>query len=86
MILVCFSVDNPTSLLNVHERWIGEVKHYCKDIPIVLVACKKDLRENENVIQQLKNANEAPVSTEHGMAASKKIGAAAYWECLCNNV
>lgn len=43
--LVCFSVDSPESLDNVKTIWVPELRHYCPETPIVLVACKIDLRE-----------------------------------------
>ena len=44
VILMCFSVDSPDSLQNIPEKWVPEVKHFCPNVPIVLVGNKKDLR------------------------------------------
>ena len=44
VVLICYAVDNPDSLMNVEERWCSEVRHYCPKIPIILVGNKKDLR------------------------------------------
>uniref|UniRef100_A0A3B4WB55 Ras homolog family member B n=1 Tax=Seriola lalandi dorsalis TaxID=1841481 RepID=A0A3B4WB55_SERLL len=48
VILMCFSVDSPDSLENIPEKWVPEVKHFCPNVPIILVANKKDLRNDEN--------------------------------------
>uniref|UniRef100_A0A3B4AU79 Uncharacterized protein n=1 Tax=Periophthalmus magnuspinnatus TaxID=409849 RepID=A0A3B4AU79_9GOBI len=49
VILMCFSVDSPDSLENIPEKWVPEVKHFCPNVPIILVANKKDLRHDEDV-------------------------------------
>ena len=41
---VCFSMDNATSLRNVNQSWIEEIKQAGIGIPRVLVGCKQDIR------------------------------------------
>uniref|UniRef100_A0A4W3GUG8 Uncharacterized protein n=1 Tax=Callorhinchus milii TaxID=7868 RepID=A0A4W3GUG8_CALMI len=53
VILMCFSIDNPDSLENIPEKWTPEVKHFCPNVPIILVGNKKDLRNDEVVRQEL---------------------------------
>ena len=43
VILLCFSIDSPDSLENISEKWTPEVKHFCPNVPIILVGNKKDL-------------------------------------------
>jgi Ras family protein A len=81
VILICFSVDSPDSLDNVLEKWISEVLHFCQGVPIILVACKADLRNDHNTIEQLGQQQQQPVSTADGQAVAQKIGAADYLEC-----
>lgn len=38
--------------------------HFCAGLPIILVGCKKDLRRDPNVIRDLKNTSQRPVSPE----------------------
>jgi hypothetical protein len=45
-------------------QWISEVMHFCAGLPIILVGCKKDLRRDPNVIRDLKNTSQRPVSPE----------------------
>ena len=80
VVLIAFAIDAPDSLDNVLDKWIGEVLQHCKNIPILLVALKKDLREDENTLQDLRNSNQVPVSYEQGLACAEKIGAK-YAEC-----
>lgn len=81
VILVCFAVDSPDSLDNVQEKWISEVLHFCVNLPIVLVACKKDLRDDPRIINELRGANQRPVTYQEGANMAQKIGARAYLEC-----
>jgi len=48
VILLCFALDKRQSFLNLSERWIMEVKYYCKDARIILAGMKSDLRESGN--------------------------------------
>lgn len=81
VILMCFSVDSPDSLENIPEKWVPEVKHFCPNVPIILVANKKDLRNDENVKNELSRLKLEPVKTEDGRAMAMRIGAYDYLEC-----
>jgi len=81
VILICFSIDNPDSLENVQEKWVSEVLHFCQGLPILLIGCKKDLRDDPKVIEELAKNKQKPVSAEEGQAIAQKIGAYKYLEC-----
>ncbi|KAM3161625.1 GTP-binding protein RHO4 [Lachancea thermotolerans] len=49
LLMVCYSVDSKTSLHNVQELWIPEVRHFCPDTPIMLVGLKSDLYALDNL-------------------------------------
>ena len=53
-ILICFAIDDYDSLYNVPEKWSTEAKQYCMGVPIVLVATKTDLRDDEETLEKLK--------------------------------
>ncbi|XP_045924856.1 rho-related GTP-binding protein RhoG-like [Micropterus dolomieu] len=38
VIIICFSIDSPTSYENVKRKWHQEVKDHCPNVPILLVA------------------------------------------------
>ncbi|KAI9331092.1 P-loop containing nucleoside triphosphate hydrolase protein [Obelidium mucronatum] len=80
-ILICFSIDSPDSLENVVENWIAEVTHYCRGVPIILVGCKKDLRDSPVVIERLRKNGQRPVTYQQGADVGKQIGAYRYIEC-----
>ncbi|KAL7005324.1 GTP-binding protein Rho1 [Cystobasidiomycetes sp. EMM_F5] len=81
VILICFAVDSPDSLDNVQEKWISEVNHFCPNLPIILVGCKKDLRNDPKTRQDLQKSGQDPVRPEQGLKCAEKIGAAKYIEC-----
>ncbi|KAJ8312114.1 LOW QUALITY PROTEIN: hypothetical protein KUTeg_009487 [Tegillarca granosa] len=81
VILTCFSVDSPDSLDNVYTRWTPEVKHFCPNVPIVLVGNKIDLRYDPETVKELSYHNQKPVRTEDGKAVAGRINAYSYVEC-----
>ena len=38
--MLCYSIGCRNSFENIEFRWIPEIKHYCPNTPILLVACK----------------------------------------------
>jgi len=81
VILMCFSIDSPDSLENIPEKWTPEVKHFCPNVPIILVGNKKDLRQDSITIKELQKMKQEPVKPEEGRAMAEKINAFAYLEC-----
>merc|ERR1711970_148871 len=81
VILACFSVNSPDSLENIPERWVPEVKHFCPNVPIILVGCKADLRTDEKTLAELAELKQMPVRQEEGLAMAEKIKAFKYLEC-----
>uniref|UniRef100_A0A3B5QEU4 Rho-related GTP-binding protein RhoC-like n=1 Tax=Xiphophorus maculatus TaxID=8083 RepID=A0A3B5QEU4_XIPMA len=81
VILMCYSIDSPDSLENISEKWTPEVKHFCPNVPIILVGNKKDLRNDENTRRDLAKMKQEPVKTEDGMSMATRINAFYYLEC-----
>ncbi len=81
IVLICFSVDSPTSATNVIEEWNPEIRHFCDSCPVILVACKIDLRTDPHAIEKLKEQGEKIVTTEVGKKIAEQIKANAYMEC-----
>lgn len=63
------------------SQWISEVLHFCHGLPIILVGCKIDLRNDPRTIAELKKTSQKPVSPQEGQAVAQKIGAKKYMEC-----
>ncbi|RSH82969.1 GTP-binding protein Rho1 [Saitozyma podzolica] len=81
VVLICFAIDLRSSLDNVREKWVTEVLHFCKGRPIILVACKKDLRDDPKTIQDPAWMNQGPVTRAEGIAVAQEIRARDYVEC-----
>ena len=69
VILMCFSVDSPDSLENIPEKWTPEVKHFCPNVPIILVGNKKDLRNDSNTVRELAKMKQVGYSRNSGKLA-----------------
>ncbi|CAH1725861.1 ras-like GTP-binding protein Rho1 [Aphis gossypii] len=46
VVIICYSIDTPKSLINVIDKWVPEVRYFCKEVPVILVGNKKDIRDN----------------------------------------
>ncbi|TNN07879.1 Ras-like GTP-binding protein isoform 1 [Schistosoma japonicum] len=84
VVVLCFSVDNPDSLENVQEKWMPEIKSMLPKVPVILVANKKDLRNDNVTKRELSKMKQHPVTESEGECIAKKIGAQAYIECSGN--
>lgn len=79
--LICFSVDSPTSVKNVTEKWLPEIRLHCGQCALILVACKIDLRKDPQTIDKLEQIGEKIITTEMGKSLAAKINADLYMEC-----
>ncbi len=81
VLLLCFSIVSPDSLTNIYEKWAPEVKHFCQDVPIILVGTKRDLRNDQKAIDALQRLKQKPITFIEGCNAAEDIGAYGYCEC-----
>ncbi|KAH9524454.1 hypothetical protein Btru_054606 [Bulinus truncatus] len=44
---VCYSVERRASFENIRSKWIPEIRHFCPNVPVVIIACKTDLNFTE---------------------------------------
>ena len=80
--LCCFSVVSPDSFHNVKSKWIPEILHHSpKDILILLIGTKTDLRDDLHVLDELAEKNTKPISVDQGTKLAKELGAVQYLEC-----
>lgn len=79
VILLCFSLVEPSSRENVYERWLPEIRHYCPNVPVILVGTKMDLREDKP--SYVERHMTVTSSYAEGLVVAKDIGAYAYLEC-----
>ena len=85
LFVICFSVICHVSFGNVLSKWVTEVILSCPNCKILLLATKKDLREDESALRELKKEGREPISFEKGQAMAKKIKALNYMECSTND-
>ncbi|XP_067014417.1 ras-like GTP-binding protein RhoL [Anabrus simplex] len=74
--LLCYSVASRSSYENVVSKWYPEIRHHCPHIPVVLVATKIDLREEDG----------DALTEADGRMLKKRIKAARYVECSAKNM
>jgi GTPase SAR1 family protein len=74
-------VDSPVSATSVIDKWMPEIRHFCGQCPVILVACKKDLRTDSEAIDKLKDEGGRPVTYDVGKQIATQIKADAYMEC-----
>uniref|UniRef100_A0A4W6CNB0 Ras homolog family member G n=1 Tax=Lates calcarifer TaxID=8187 RepID=A0A4W6CNB0_LATCA len=86
VIIICFSIADPTSYENVKRKWLREIKHHCPNVPILLLGTKSDLRDDQQILEKLKEQNQTTVTQEQGTTMAKQIKAVKYLECASINL
>ena len=77
--IIVYSIDDAGSLYNIVDLWIPEIQQHCgKDVPIIMVGNKSDLR---NYNQKPGNAIMELTTKEEAKQVSKQIGAKDFIEC-----
>ncbi|KAB0390027.1 hypothetical protein E2I00_019340, partial [Balaenoptera physalus] len=61
--------------------WYPEVNHFCKEVPIIVVGCKTDLRKDKLLVKKLRKNKLEPVTYHRGQEMARAVGAVAYLEC-----
>jgi small GTP-binding protein len=80
--VLCFSLVGPTSLENIQNMWVPEVKEHCPNTPYILVGMKSDLRDQfPQHADEYKSKGMEPIPPTKGEEMKKVIGAQAYIEC-----
>ncbi|KAH7032979.1 P-loop containing nucleoside triphosphate hydrolase protein, partial [Microdochium trichocladiopsis] len=80
-VFLCFSVNSQKQFDRTQTQWLREIRMNCRDAPVILVGCKKDLRAGSGVWQPLRlTKSDHPVHTQACLAAHT-TGAVRYMEC-----
>lgn len=45
-------------------QWYPEVNHFCKGVPVLLVGCKTDLRQDPEVLRELRQGRQEPITSQ----------------------
>ena len=62
-------------------RPLNQVKHFCPNVPVILVGNKKDLRNDDATKRELSKMKQEPVKYNDAQTMSDKINAYKYLEC-----
>ncbi|KAJ6529832.1 P-loop containing nucleoside triphosphate hydrolase protein [Mycena capillaripes] len=79
--IVCFSLVDPSSYENIRTRWYPEISHHAPSKSVVLVGTKLDLREDQAMIEKMRDRRIAPIQYQQGVQLQRDIGAVKYLEC-----
>jgi len=83
--IACYSVISPPSYYNIRDKWVPEIKHYCRDVPVILVGTKLDQRYDSDILDKLKGRRLVPITTQQGDAMSNQLKLHAFIECSAKN-
>ena len=78
VLLICFSIIHPDSFANIKDKWFPEIRHHCPKAKIILVGTKKDLRDDQNVLENLKRERKLPISVKQAELLKNEIKAHMY--------
>lgn len=70
-----------SSASNIVDVYYPEIRHFINECPIILVACKIDLRTDPLILERMKKRHETLVTSEIGRQIAAEIKADAYMEC-----
>ena len=79
--VICFSISSPSSYDNVRYKWYPEVTRHCPNVPVLLVGTKRDLRDDLETVNKLKEQSLMPTTPQQGTSLAKQVGAVKYLEC-----
>jgi Ras-related C3 botulinum toxin substrate 1 len=74
--VLCYSVINSASLKELKVKFIPEIRHHCGEkFKFIIVGTKIDLRDDENILEKLKEKDLAPISYDEGLEFAKQNSA-----------
>ena len=71
--LVCYKVSDPSTLYNVKNKWMPEIRQYRSNAPVILCGCQSDLRNDSEVISSLGKRGRAPVTPEQALGKKENL-------------
>jgi Ras-related C3 botulinum toxin substrate 1 len=79
--LVCFSCISETSLENVGNKWLPEIRHHCPNAPFLLVGTKSDIRKDSRALEKLTQKGAHLVDKARADEKGQELAAARVMEC-----
>ena len=82
IIILCYAANSLDSLQRITDYWVPEIKQHCPKVPFILVATKKDIRDDAlHESSCIGGEKEDIVSTMRGRETAKTVGAQKFLEC-----
>ncbi|CAL1286161.1 unnamed protein product [Larinioides sclopetarius] len=84
IIIFMYAIDDPSSFQMLSQKWIVEALFSIAlhSIPVVFVATKIDLQNDQQVVKRLALKNQSPVTIQQGIGLLEKIpGFSSIFEC-----
>lgn len=82
VLILLFSLVSPTSLENIQNLWVPEIRECRPDVPIILVGTDHDLRDEfDQHADEYRAKGMEPIESQKGEETKERIGARAYIEC-----
>ena len=83
IVILCYAADSPDSLRRIVDYWVPEIKCHCPKVPFILVATKKDIRDDALYESSCMRGGgkEGVVSTMSGRQVAENVGAQKFLEC-----
>jgi len=81
--IVCYSTTSRTSLKNVLDKWLPEIRSHCPSTPFILVGTKSDVRTSKHYQEKARKAGRSYSFVDMSVAEQEgaKFGASAVLEC-----
>ncbi|XP_037825605.1 ras-like GTP-binding protein RhoL [Lucilia sericata] len=74
-LILCYAINSPASFKSIRNYWLTEIRTHCKEVPVILVATKLDLRSNIKCL-----------TTNQGIRLKEKIKALSFIECSSKDI
>ncbi|XP_046806550.1 ras-like GTP-binding protein RhoL [Lucilia cuprina] len=74
-LILCYAINSPTSFKSISSYWLPEIRTHCKEVPVILVGTKLDLRSNMKCI-----------TTKQGARLRKKTKMLSFFECSSKDI
>ena len=88
VVIINFSLVDPNSFNRIKTKWYPEINQHLKDVPIILVGNKLDLRKDQKMSigtmkrsGTMKRLAQSSITYFQGLKLAKEIRAVKYLEC-----
>ncbi|KAI9617687.1 hypothetical protein H4Q26_012990 [Puccinia striiformis f. sp. tritici PST-130] len=76
VVMLCFSVDKPNSLINTENKWLDRIIERCPGVRICLAALRCDLRDDPKTQAHLAEYGQRPIDYEEATRLNRGVSEA----------